>query len=539
MDYTPKQLSFGDEGRHRLVDGIRKLSEAVKSTLGPSGNTVLIESQNHTAGMTVTKDGVTVAKSIDLVDPIENLAVRIMKQAAERTATNAGDGTTTAIVLTEAIIMSVIRQVEACSEPVAMVDVIRELDMIGDGVIKAISKLSKKVSNKRLLDVATISSNNDGVLGKIIADTYVGVGGKDGIVTVDRSQSTETWSEVINGIKVDRGYSTPMFINDHRRDECILEDVHVLVADAEISNILMLETILKPIIQQQKKLLIIAPCSDNVLNTLAANVVKNGLKLCVVAPPSFGYRQHELMNDIALSVGATYFCEKTGDDLSIVTMDDLGHASRIVSSKDSTIIMKDEGIEQSAIDGRVAELWGQHEETENKGERDFILERIASLSGGIGVIHVGGTTDMEQKERFDRVDDAVCAVRAALADGIVAGGGVTLAYLSKAVSEATPDGGVTIAQNAMVEAMLTPMRQIMKNAGITSGEYYFGYGHLGNKPYGVGMNVKTGEVGDMMRMGVIDPAKVTKEAIINAISVAGTILSTNAIVTLARSYDEK
>ena len=528
MDYTPKQLSFGDEGRHRLIDGIRKLSEAVKSTLGPSGNTVLIESQNHTSGMTVTKDGVTVAKSIDLVDPIENLAVRIMKQAAEKTATNAGDGTTTAIVLTEAIIMSVVRQVEASSDPVPMVDVIRELDRLGEGVIKAISSLSKKMSNKRLLDVATISSNNDGVLGKIIADTYVGVGGKDGVVTVGRSQSTQTWSEVIHGIKIDRGYSTPMFINDHRRDECIFEDVHVLVADAEVSNILTLETILKPIIQQQKRLMIIAPCSENVLNTLSANVVKNGLKLCVVAPPSFGYRQHELMNDIALSVGATYFCEKTGDDLSIVTMDDLGHASRIVSSKDSTIIMKADGVDTAAIDGRIAELWGQHKETEIKNDRDFILERIASLSGGIGVIHVGGTTDMEQKERFDRVDDAVCAVRAALADGIVAGGGVTLAGLATEMEDGS------IAQNAMKEAMLTPMRQIMVNAGLSDDKYY---SNLTETKNGVGMNVKTGEVGDMLKMGVIDPAKVAKEAVINAISVAGTILSTNAIVTLARSYE--
>ena len=528
--YKPKQLSFGDEGRHRLIDGIRKLSEAVKSTLGPSGNTVLIESQSHTSGMTVTKDGVTVAKSIDLIDPIENLAVRIMKQAADRTATNAGDGTTTAIVLTEAIIMSVIRQVEASSKPVAMVEVIRELNRLGEGVMKSISKLSKKVSSRRLLDVATISTNNDKGLGRMIADTYNDVGLKNGIVTVGRSQTSETWSEVIDGMRMDRGYSTPMFINDQRRDECVLEDVHVLVADIEISNILTLEGILKPVIQQQKKLLIIAPCSKNVLNTLAANVVKNGLRLCVVDAPSFGYRQHELMQDIAFKFGATYFSEKTGDDLSIIEMSDLGHADKFVASRNSTIVMR-ENSEQDveAIEGRIAELWAQHDETENKGERDFVLERIASLSGGIGVIHVGGTTDMEQKEKYDRVDDAVCAVRAALADGIVAGGGVTLAGLATVMGEGS------IAQNAIKEAMLTPMRQIMTNAGLPADSYY---GTLPNTPKGVGMNVKTGEVGDMLRMGVIDPAKVTKEAITNAISVAGTILSTNAIVTLARSYDD-
>ena len=275
MHYTPKKLTFGDEGRARLVDGIRKLSEAVKSTLGPSGNTVLIESNQHTAGMTVTKDGVTVARSIDLLDPIENLAVRIMKQAADRTATNAGDGTTTAIVLTEAIIMSVLQQVEETSEPVSMVEVIRELNRIGEDVIERIGKLSKEVSGDDLIDVATISANNDPVIGKLIADTYKSVGLKDGVVTVSRSQTTETWSEVIDGIRIDRGWSSPMFINDQRRDECILEDAYVLVADIEISNILQLETVLKSVIQNQKKLLIIAPCSKNVINTLAANVVRN------------------------------------------------------------------------------------------------------------------------------------------------------------------------------------------------------------------------------------------------------------------------
>lgn len=526
-DYTPKKLTFGDEGRARLIDGIRKLSEAVKSTLGPSGNTVLIESNHHTAGMTVTKDGVTVARSIDLLDPIENLAVRIMKQAADRTATNAGDGTTTAIVLTEAIIMSVIDQVTEASEPVSMVEVIRELNRIGDEVIVRIGDLSREVSGDDLLDVATISANNDPVIGQLIADTYKSVGLKNGVVTVGRSQTTETWSEVIDGIRIDRGWSSPMFINDHRRDECILEDAHVLVADIEISNILQLETVLKNVIQGQKRLLIIAPCSKNVINTLAANVVKNGLKLCVIDPPSFGYRQHELMQDIAISVGATYFSEKTGDDLSIIGMDDLGRTTRFVASKGSTILMNGD-TDIAAIKKRVAELWVQHDELEKKDERDFVLERIASLSGGIGIIHVGGKTDMEQKELFDRVDDAVCAVRAALDDGIVAGGGVTLAHIA---NDASPE---SIAAKAMQEAMLTPMHQIMTNAGLPSSKYYETLPLASEMK---GMNVKTGEVGDMISMGVTDPAKVTKEAVKNAISVAGTILSTNAIVTLARSYE--
>jgi chaperonin GroEL len=530
MDYTPKQLTFGDEGREKLISGVEKLARAVKSTLGPSGNTVLIESQHHTSGMTVTKDGVTVAKSIDLIDPIENLAVRIMKQAADRTATNAGDGTTTAIVLTEAIVLSVLRQMEEKSEVISMIEVTRELDRVCDSIIASLDGMSKKVTKARLLDVATISANNDTRIGKIIADTYTKAGLKNGVVTVSRSQTTETWAEVIDGIRVDKGYSSPMFINDHKRDECILEDTAVLVADMEISNFLNIEAILRPVLQQKKKLLIIAPCSKQVINTLAANVVKNGLKVCAIDPPSFGFRQHELMSDIALSLGATYFSEKTGDDLSIITEDDLGFASKIVASKTSTIIIRAHDADKLPVEQRVAELWEQHAQTENASEKTFVLDRIASLSGGVGVIHVGGTTDMEQKERYDRVDDAVCAVRSALADGIVSGGGVALASIAVGMEDGT------VAKNAMVEALLTPMRQIMINAGLPAKTFYDNRSHALN---GVGMNVKTGEVGNMLTMGVIDPTKVTKEAVKNAVSVASTILSTNAIVTLARTYDDK
>ena len=527
QDYTPKNLVFSQDGREKLTSGIRKLSEAVKSTLGPSGNTVLIESQTHLNGMTVTKDGVTVAKSIDLLDPVENLAVRVMKQAADRTASNAGDGTTTAIVLTEAIIMSVLDQVGDGVEGISMIDITRELEEVTKDVVAQVKKASKKMSARRLRDVATISSNNDKSLGKLIADTYTHVGGKEGVVLVDRSQTPSTYAEVIKGIRVDKGYSSPMFINDHRRDECVFEDVLVLVSDGEISSVLDIQKILGYVIKQKKKLLIIAPCSANVLTTLASNVQKIGLKVCVTQPPSFGYKTHELMSDIALSLGATYFSEKTGDDLSTIDIEDLGEASKIIASKDSTVIMRDETPE--VVDARIAELWVQHDETEKKTDKDFIKQRIASLSGGIGVIYVGGTTDMEQKEKFDRVDDAVCAVRAALSDGIVAGGGVTLA---KIAINSTKD---SIAANAMREALLTPMRQIYINAGIPADVFY---ANRDLAQDGEGLDVKTRKVGDMLKMGVIDPSKVTQEAVVNAVSVAVTLLSTNAIVTLARSYEE-
>tara|TARA_R110000744_G_scaffold244036_4_gene360926 strand:- start:1259 stop:2845 length:1587 start_codon:yes stop_codon:yes gene_type:complete len=525
MDYTPKSLHFAEEGRAKLISGISKLSEAVKSTLGPSGNTVLIESQTHTSGMTVTKDGVTVAKSIDLVDPVENLAVRVMKQAAERTATNAGDGTTTAIVITEALIMSVLDQVK---DNETMIDITREISDISEIVVSEIKAISKKLNKQRLLDVATVSSNNDNKLGKLIADTYTNVGGKDGIVMVDRSQTSSTYSDVIKGIRVDKGYSHPIFMNDHRRDECVFENAHVLMCDGEISNITDIDHILQPFLQSKgkKRLLIIAPVATNVLNSLAANIVQKGLKICVIQPPSFGYKQSELMSDIAISTGATFFSEKIGDDLSLVTADDLGQASKVVVSKSSSIILSG-GLSDGA-DARIAELRVQYDETEIKSDKDFLLQRIASLSGGIGVIYVGGTTDMEQKEKFDRIDDAVCAVRAALTDGIVAGGGVTLARIALNIK------GDTIASNAVREALTTPMRQIYTNAGISSGRFYENIELAENS---MGLNVKTNEIGDMMEMGVIDPSKVTQEAVVNAVSVANTILSTNAIITLARSYE--
>jgi chaperonin GroEL len=328
--YSPKDLHFADEARSKLISGISKMAKAVNSTLGPMGNTVLIESPQHTHGITVTKDGVTVAKSIQLFDPVENLAVQMMREAASRTAANAGDGTTTAIVLTEAIVKTAIEKLEdAKNKP----QVLRDMVSVTNDVVKSLQKRSTKVSEKKLLDVASISANNDGVVGKIIADTYNQVG-DNGIVTVEKSQGSETSFETTNGLKVDRGYSSPLFVNNQKKDECIMEDVHILVSDAEINNILVIENILKPIINEGKKLLIVAPCSQQVINTLAANVMKNSLKLCAIIPPSFGYKQHELMQDIALSVGGyLFFQRRTGDDMSIMSFEDLGRAKKIIISK--------------------------------------------------------------------------------------------------------------------------------------------------------------------------------------------------------------
>ena len=522
--YSPKELSFGDEGREKLISGIQKISNAVKSTLGPRGNTVLIESPEHTHGITVTKDGVTVAKSISLIDPIENLAVRMVKEAADRTATSAGDGTTTAIVLTEALVKAGTKRMKDSNRT----EVLRMLVEKTKEIVNKLKKQSKKVDSKTLKDVAIISANNDKVIGEIISSVYEKVG-KDGVVTVERSQSSETYFESTNGIKVDRGYMSPLFVNDQKRDECILDDTYVLVSDAEISNILQVEKILKPIITGGKRLLIIAPCSTQVINTLAANVMKNNLKVCTIPPPNFGYKQHELMQDIALSVGATYFSEKTGDDLSIMEFEDLGHCAKVIVNRDSTVILKDSDDSNSEeIKKRVSELTDALSITSKKADKEFILSRIASLTGGIGVIYVGGNTDLEQKELYDRVDDAVCAVRSALEEGILPGGGIAL--YKQALSQDD-----TVAGMMLADCLSEPLWQIWKNGSLDIKMFY--KVNEGNSTYG--LNVKTGDWGDMYKMGVIDPLKVTRSALQNAVSVAVTILSTDAIVTMARAYEKE
>jgi chaperonin GroEL len=543
--YSPKDLHFGKDGQSKLISGITKLSKAVKSTLGPMGNTVLIESPNHTHGITVTKDGVTVAKSIQLLDPVENLAVQMMKEAADRTASEAGDGTTTAIVLTEALVK---KGVELIGPKDNKTEILRELVSLSEEVIKNLSSQAKPVTDKKLFDVATISSNNDPEIGKIIADTYKAVG-KNGLVTVEKSQTSDTTYETTQGIKIDRGYSSHLFINNQKKDECILEDVHVLVSDSDINNILSIENVLKPIISENKKLLIVAPCSQNVINTLAANVMKNNLKLCTIIPPNFGYKRHELMHDIALSVGATYFSESTGDDLSLMTFKDLGRASKIIVGKDNTIILKDQDdLYKHDIDKRVEELWEAHKLATKKNDKDFIMSRIASLTGGVGVIRVGGNTDLEQKELYDRVDDAVCAVRSALLEGILPGGGLALMDQGKWCETFGDDIGQHYAKKSTIAALVIlasalryPAQKIFENAGYTK-EWltkYFSDHSEGKQKQGHSVDVKTGKTGDMIKMGIIDPMKVTKTALQNAVSVAVTILSTNAIVTMARTYDSK
>ena len=503
-----KQVHFGQSGQEKLISGINTLADAVKSTLGPKGRTVLIESENHTHGVTISKDGVTVARSITLFDPIENMAVNVAREASEKTATLVGDGTTTSLVLTQAIIN------EAASHLTAGVDtatLTRDIQAISNKVLEYLSTTAVPVTNDTLVNVATISANGDAEIGELIAEAYT----KVSYVTVADSKTEETYAEIIEGVKVDRPVGSRFFITDQKKGECVLQDPYVLVCDQKIENLSSLEHVLAPIVQNGKSLLIISEMGANALNTLNVNAMKGTIKVCQIMPPDFGYRRKELMEDIAAMVGARLVSEDTGDDLSLVGLDWLGKASKVISGQEQTIIVGGEG-EESVVKARIEALEGSND--------TFDKQRLANMTGGIGVIYVGADSEIEQKEKKDRVDDAVCAVRAAMDEGVLPGGGVALHNASTALSE-----GKSVAHLIMSSALKAPMRQILKNAG---DDWSYVEGQMDTP--GLGFDVRGQRYGDMIKMGVADPAKVTRIALQNAVSVATTIMGTSVIVSNVR-----
>ena len=521
-----KQVSFDSEARQDLIDGINTIADAVKSTLGARGQTVLIESENHTKGITITKDGVTVAKSINLLHPTQNLAVSMMKEAADNTAIAAGDGTTTAIVITQAIVLEAQKRLKPHMN---ITDIIRAIQASSEYVVKELEKKSKKVNGKRLLDVATISSNNDKELGEIIAEAYKQVG-DDGVVTVENAPGAYTYSEVINGMKIDRGYTSKYFVTDQKKGECVLDNPFVLVTDQEINNLTNIEEVLRPIIESNRPLLIIGTLTPRALNTLNLNVVKGNIKACNIIPPQFGWKSHELMEDIAVATGATYFSEETGDNLEVIQFADLGRAKKAIISNEGTVLIKSDE-HNLYVENRIAELWEEFNEKSDSDQKEFLKERIAIMSGGVGVIHVGAKSDIEQKEKRDRVDDAVCATRAALEEGILPGGGIALLEISADLENRGESESQRVANAILAEAIRSPFKQILSNAGINPSDIE------PNLDPGVGYDVKHERYGNMMKLGIIDPLKVTKNALENAVSVSTTILSTNAIITNIRDYE--
>ena len=536
--YQPKDLHFDQEAREKLIKGINKVEKAVGSTLGPRGNTVLMESQNHTHGMTVTKDGVTVAKSISLIDPVENLAVRVLRQASEETANQAGDGTTTSMVLAKAIIEEFIKATES-NKDLNPNFLIRELRKQTSEIVKNLTNRSIKVTKGRLKNVATISANNDHLIGKIIAEAYKEVG-QDGVVTVSKSDTTETHVEVTRGIRMDKGFTSRIFANNEANDELVFEDTKasklvILLSTTEISNISHIENVIADVIQNNKQLVLIANTTKNIKTVIAQNVSRGTIKACIIEPPSFGYKQNELMSDIALMTGATLFSDETGDDISMITERDLGTAKSITADSSSAVLVSNE-LNEADVDERIEQLKIALKNETTQVNKDHIKKRIASLSGGIAVVYAGGDTQMEQKELYDRIDDAIQAVRSSIEEGILPGGGAALWHESLRIlnsglaDSATPEA--LHASQILMKAMTSPMRRIAENAGADISGISFNDDKMRLGYDAVGM-----EVVDMINAGIIDPAKVTKSALTNAVSAASTIMTTNAVVTLARSYE--
>jgi chaperonin GroEL len=510
-----KNVESGEIARQKLIKGVDTVANAVGSTLGARGRTVLMESENHVGGIIVTKDGVSVSKGVNLMDPTENLAVMIMREASEKTANSAGDGTTTSMVLAQAIIHEAMDQIEPSDN---LTQVLRDIQEASTEVLTKLDEMSVEITDDKLQSVATISANGDTDTGSIIADAYSKVG-LTGVVTVEPSKDALTYSEIISGMKVDRGYTSKYFVTDHKKQECVLDDPYILVTDQPISHINDIFPILEYILEGNKSLLIIGELEENALNTLNANKIKAKLKVCTIMPPQFGYKKHQLMQDIATSVGAKYFSEQTGDNLAMVSIDDLGRAKKVISGRFNTLIREPGGL----VDERVAELQEQLNVETSAIEKEFLKERIANLGGGVAVIYVGAQSDIEQKEKKDRVDDAVCAVRAALEEGILPGGGVALKDV--ATSTNIKNKGADI----LMRALMAPMIKIIQNAGGAKENL-----DVCSKE-GVGINVVNMATANMMDIGIIDPTKVTKEAVRNAVSVATTLLSTDTVITNIRA----
>ncbi|MBY4771693.1 chaperonin GroEL [Burkholderia ambifaria] len=528
---SAKDVKFHDSARARIVKGVNVLADAVKVTLGPKGRNVVIE--RSFGAPTITKDGVSVAKEIELKDRFENMGAQIVKQVASKTADVAGDGTTTATVLAQAIVQEGMKHVAAGMNPM---DLKRGIDKAVAAVLDELRKLSKPIStNREIAQVGSISANADEAIGKIIADAMEKVG-KEGVITVEDGKSLENELDVVEGMQFDRGYISPYFINDPEKQAAYLDDALILLHDKKISNIRDLLPVLEATSKAGKPLLIVAEDIDGeALATLVVNAMRGILKVAAVKAPGFGDRRKAMLEDIAILTGATVISEETGKQLQKASLEDLGSAKRVEVRKEDTIIIDGAG-DQERIEARVKSIRTQIEETTSDYDREKLQERVAKLAGGVAVIKVGAATEVEMKEKKDRVDDALHATRAAVEEGIVPGGGVALL---RARSTATSLKGANSDQDAGIQIVLraleAPLRVIASNAGdepsvviakVLEGKGNFGY------------NAATGEYGDLVEAGVVDPTKVTRTALQNAASIAGLILTTDATVADAPK-DEK
>jgi chaperonin GroEL len=515
-----KDIKFDIEARDAIKRGVDALANAVKVTLGPKGRNVIIG--KSFGAPQVTKDGVTVAKEIELEDPLENMGAQMVKEVASRTNDLAGDGTTTATVLAQAIVKEGLKNVAAGANPM---DLKRGIDKAVEAIVKDLEKQATKVGNSsdKIEQVAAISANNDETIGKLIAKAF-GKVGKEGVITVEEAKGTETYVDVVEGMQFDRGYLSPYFVTDSEKMQTELENPMILLCDKKISSMKDLMPVLEPVAQQGKSLLIIAEDLDGeALATLVVNKLRGSLKIAAVKAPGFGDRRKAMLEDIAILTGGTVISEERGFTLENATLEMLGTAENVTINKDNTTIVNGAG-KKSDIQARVGQIKSQIETTTSDYDKEKLQERLAKLAGGVAVLYVGAASEVEMKEKKDRVDDALHATRAAVEEGIVAGGGVAFVRAQKVLSKLTTDTmdeatGIQIVSKA-IEA---PLRTIVENAG---GEASVVVNKIREGKKNEGFDAKTEKYVDMLKAGIIDPKKVTRIALENAASVAGMILTT-------------
>jgi chaperonin GroEL len=519
-----KQIVYSENSRQAILRGVNQLAEAVKVTLGPKGRNVVLEKKF--GGPTITKDGVTVAKEIELKDPLENMGAQMVREVASKTSDIAGDGTTTATILAQAIFREGVKSVAAGANPMALK---RGIEKAVDQVVAEVKKFSKEVPSKgdAIAQVGTISANGDSTIGNIIAEAMQKVG-KDGVITVEESKTMVTELQTVDGMQFDRGYLSPYFISDPDRMECVLEDPYILIHEKKISNMKDLLPLLEQIARSGKPLLVIAEeVEGEALATLVVNKLRGTLNACAVKAPGFGDRRKAMLEDISVLTGGKALMEETGIKLEGVRLEDLGRAKRVTVDKDNTTIIDGAGTQKN-IEGRIKQLRAQIEDTTSDYDREKLQERLAKLAGGVAVIKVGAATETEMKEKKARVEDALHATRAAVEEGIVPGGGVALLRAGQSLHNFKVEGDEQIGVDIIRRATEEPLRQIAGNAG------YEGAIVLekvrSNPDNNFGFNAQTGQYEDLVKSGVIDPTKVTRSALQHASSISALMLTTEAMI---------
>jgi chaperonin GroEL len=518
-----KQIVYSENSRQAILRGVNQLADAVKVTLGPKGRNVVLEKKF--GGPNITKDGVTVAKEIELKDPLENMGAQMVREVASKTSDVAGDGTTTATILAQAIFREGVKAVAAGANPMA---VKRGIEKAVEVVTEEVKKMSQKVSdNAKIAQVGTISANSDPEIGRIIAEAMTKVG-KDGVITVEESKTMHTELDTVEGMQFDRGYLSPYFVTDADRMEAVIEDPYILIHEKKISNMKDLLPLLEQIARAGRPLLIIAEeVEGEALATLVVNKLRGTLNACAVKAPGFGDRRKAMLEDIAVLTGGKALMEETGIKLEGVRLEDLGKAKRVTVDKDNTTIVDGAG-NPKAIEGRIKQLRAQIDETTSDYDREKLQERLAKLAGGVAVVRVGAATETEMKEKKARVEDALHATRAAVEEGIVPGGGVALLRAAKALSSLELGGDEQIGVNIVKRAAEEPLRQIVLNSG-TEGAIVVEKVRNHENP-NFGYNAATDAYEDLVVSGVIDPTKVTRTALQNAASIASLMLTTEAMI---------